>query len=164
MLIIIRLATVNDAEQISNVWKVICAERVYTAIDRPFTPQEEKGYIESLSEREGIFLAILNNKIIGFQSLDLWAKFSDSFNHVGVIGTFVLPEWRRRKVGYKLAEYIFNFARKNGYEKLVIYVRSSNLNAQAFYKKLGFVSNGVLVKQVKIDGKYDDEIFMELFL
>ena len=32
------------------------------------------------------------------------------------------------------------------------------------YKKLGFIRKGVLAKQVKLDGNYDDEIFMELFL
>ncbi len=157
-------ATLKDAKSISGIWKVICGERIYTAVNRPFTPEEVQSYIQSLSNREGIFMAIINDSIIGFQSLDLWAKYTDSFDHVGTIGTFVLPEWRNKKVGYKLAESTFEFARSNEFEKLVIYVRSGNKKAQAFYKNLGFIPKGVLTNHVKIDGKYEDEIFMELFL
>ncbi len=164
MQINIRKATVKDAKPISSIWKVICEERVYTAINRPFTPEQVQNYIHSLSNREGILLAIVYNLIVGFQSLDMWAKYTDSFDHVGVIGTFLLPEYRKKNIGHQLADYTFNFAREQAYEKLIIYIRSGNKNAQAFYKNLGFVSKGVLTRQVKIDGKYEDEIFMELFL
>jgi len=54
--------------------------------------------------------------------------------------------------------------RANGYEKIVIYVRAGNTGAQAFYRSLGFVLKGILERQVKIDGQYEDEVFMELFL
>lgn len=160
----IRRATPNDAGAISAIWEVICAERVYTAVSRPFTPQQEREYIGSLSVREGIFLAEVGGRIVGFQSLDLWAKYTDSFDHVGVMGTFILPVWRRKGVGRLLAESTLDFARTNGYEKVVIYVRAGNAMAQAFYRSLGFVPKGVLERQVKIDGRYEDEVFMELFL
>jgi len=149
---------------ISNIWKIICEERIYTAVNRPFTPEQVSSYIQSLSDREGIFIAIINDLIIGFQSLDMWAKYTDSFDHVGAIGTFLLPKWRGMKISTQLANYTFEFARENGYEKLIIYIRSGNKNAQEFYQNLGFITKGVLTKQLKIDGKYEDEIFMELFL
>jgi len=160
----IRRATIKDVKSISDIWKVICAERIYTAVNRPFTPEQVRSYIQSLSDREGTFIAITSNLIVGFQSLDMWAKYTDSFDHVGAIGTFILPKWRRMNISSQLANYTFDFARKNGYEKLIIYVRSGNKNAQAFYKNLGFVTKGVLTKHVKIDGEYENEIFMELFL
>ena len=43
-------------------------------------------------------------------------------------------------------------------------MRASNTGAQAFYRSLGFIPKGVLERQVKIDGRYDDEVFMERFL
>jgi len=160
----IRKASTADAKAISSIWEIICAERKFTAINKPFTPQQEREYIFSLSDREGIFVAELEKQIIGFQSLDLWANFTDSFNHVGSIGTFVLPKWRRSYIGRKLSNHTFQFARLNGYKKLVIYVRAKNARAINFYKNLGFFEKGVLKEQVKIDGVYEDEIFMELFL
>ncbi len=160
----VRRATPDDAEAISSVWAVVCAERVYTAVDRPFTPQQEREYIASLSDREAIFLAEAEGQIVGFQSLDLWASYSESFAHVGVVGTIILPGWRGKGIGRMLARHTFDFARAHGYEKLVIYVRAGNTTAQTFYRSLGFVPKGVLARQVKIDGQYEDEVFMELFL
>lgn len=164
MQVTIRRATPDDAEAVSAIWEVVCAERVYTAVNRPFTPQQERDYIASLSDREGIFLAEVDGRIVGFQSLDLWAKYTDSFDHVGVVGTIILPQWRQRGIGRRLAAHTLDFARANGYEKIVIYVRAGNAGAQAFYRSLGFLPRGVLAGQVKIDGQYEDEIFMELFL
>jgi ribosomal protein S18 acetylase RimI-like enzyme len=92
------------------------------------------------------------------------AKYTDSFDHVGVVGTFVLPNWRRKGIARRLAAHTFDFARANGYEKIVIYVRVANSGAQSFYRSLGFVAKGVLERQVKIDDQYEDEVFMELFL
>jgi ribosomal protein S18 acetylase RimI-like enzyme len=164
MQVTVRRATPEDAESISAMWEVVCAERVYTAVNRAFTPQQERDYIASLSDREGVFLAEVDGRIVGFQSLDLWAKYTDSFDHVGVMGTIILPAWRRRGIGRRLAEHVLDFARANGYEKIVIYVRAGNAGAQDFYRNLGFVPKGVLARQVKIDGQCEDEIFMELFL
>jgi ribosomal protein S18 acetylase RimI-like enzyme len=164
MQVIIRRATSEDAASISAIWEVVCAERVYTAVNRPFTPQQERDYIASLSGREGVFLAGVENRAVGFQSLDLWAKYTDSFDHVGVMGTIILPAWRRQGIGHRLAEHVLDFARASGYEKIVVYVRAGNVGAQAFYRSLGFVPKGVLARQVKIDGQYEDEVFLELFL
>ena len=160
----IHKATIDDARAISSIWKVICAEKIYTAVNIPFTSEQERTYIAQLSDREGIFLAEIKKQIVGFQSLDLWAKYTNSFDHVGVIGTFILPNWRRNGIGEQLARFTINFAKLNHYEKIIIYVRGSNTIAQNFYKKLGFIKKGVLAKQVKLNGNYDDEIFMELFL
>jgi len=164
MQINVRRAIPKDAEAISSIWETICAERVHTAVDRPFTPEQEREYILSLSEREAIFVVEIDGKIAGFQSLDLWAKYTTSFDHVGSMGSFVLPEHRRQGIGSRLADHTLDFARANGYEKLVIYVRAGNAGAQAFYRSLGFESRGILSRQVKIDGEYEDEVFMELLL
>ncbi len=164
MIVNVRRATPADAEVISVVWEVVCAERIYTAVNRAFTPQQERDYIGSLSDREGILLAEVDNRVVGFQSLDLWAKYTDSFDHVGVLGTIILPEWRRKGIGRRLVEHTLDFARTKSYEKIVIYVRAGNTQAQTFYRSLGFVPKGVLARQVKIDGQYEDEVFMELFL
>ncbi|MCS7249292.1 MAG: hypothetical protein NZ840_13795, partial [Anaerolineales bacterium] len=88
---IVRRATLSDAEALSAIWEVICAERVYSAVSRPFTPQQEREYLASLSDREGVFVAEVDGEVVGFQSLDRWARYTDSFDHVGTLGTFVLP-------------------------------------------------------------------------
>jgi L-amino acid N-acyltransferase YncA len=164
MLINIRHAAVDDAAGISAVWEAIVAEKIYSAVDRAFTIEEERAYITGLSERESLFVADDHGRVVGFQSLDKWSAFMTTTAHVGQLGTFVLEEYRGTGVGPRLASATFDFARSHGYEKLVIFVRGSNSGAQTFYKSLGFRECGRLARQVKIWGDYDDEILMELAL
>ncbi len=146
------------------IWQAIAAEKIHSAIDQPFTIQEQRAYIQSLSAREGIFLAEVDACVVGFQSLDLWARSIRSMSHVGQLGTFILRKWRGRGIGTQLAAHTLAFARAEGYEKIVVYVRASNLHAQQFYAAIGFQAVGRLTRQVKIAGEYDDQVMLEKFL
>ncbi|HBY59549.1 MAG TPA: hypothetical protein DEH78_06980, partial [Solibacterales bacterium] len=160
---IVRQATSADAAALVAVLEVIAAERVHSAIERPWTVEQEARYVESLSPREAIHVAEEpGHGVIGFQSLDLWSPLLTSMAHVGQVGTFLLPEWRKRGIGRRLWEATAAFARAAGYGKLVIQVRASNIAAQQFYRGLGFRECGRLSAQVIIDGAADDEILMEL--
>ena len=160
----IRRATGNDSVQIVAIWQRIAAERVHSAIDVPWTVEDERKYIDSLTPREVVHLATTESgEIVGFQSLDLWEPTITSMKHVAQIGTFLLPEWRRHGVGKVLFATTQEFAKNADYDKAVIQVRASNHAAQSYYRQLGFRACGRLKRQVRIDGEEDDEIFMELF-
>lgn len=161
----IRRATVEDAGSIATVLRSVVSERVHSAIDRAWTADQQRGYLQSLSNREVFHVAIAAaGDVIGYQSLDRYSSLLPAMAHVGQLGTFLLPEWRGRGVGQALFNATIGFAASVGYRKLVIQVRGSNAPAQAFYKRLGFVECGRLRAQVVIDGREDDEIVMELFL
>ncbi len=162
MTIAIRRAILEDAAGISAVWEAIVAEKIYSAVDRVFTPDEQREYLGALSPREARFVAEDGGRIVGFQTLDRWSNFMTSTLHVGQLGTFVLKDYRGTGIGPRLAAATFDFARAHAYEKLVVFVRGSNSGAQAFYESLGFRECGRLTRQVEIDGKYDDEVLMEL--
>lgn len=160
----IRQAGVQDAAGISAIWQAIVGERDYSAVTHAFTPDEQRGYLQSLSPRDAIFVAEAGGQIVGFQTLDLWVRYTPSMDHVGQIGTFVLRDWRSQGIGRQLAGRTLPFARDNRYEKLVLFVRAKNRGAQAFYEGLGFVECGRFARHVKIGDEYDDEILMEMFL
>ncbi len=164
MKIKIRRATVNDAEGVMKVLNAIIAERKYSAMSDAFDLEAEREFIASLGKRSALFVAEDDKRIIGFQSLEPFADYTSAMDHVGLVGTQVLKRFRGKGIGRALAQATFRFAEKAGYEKIIIYVRASNQAAQTFYRGLGFVPRGVLKKQVKIDGQYDDEVFMEMFL
>ena len=161
----VRRATEMDAEGILSVVETVAAERIYSAIDLPWALEQERSYLRSLSPREVTQIAVRDSgEIIGFQNLDLWTAVVNSMSHVGQIGTFLLPEWRRRGVGNMLFRATQSFARAADYSKFVIQVRASNTSAQAFYKSLGFRECGRFSRQVRIDDQEDDEVMMEYFL
>ena len=142
---------------------VIAAERIHSSIDRAWSVDEERRYMESLSAREAIHLAVERVRgVVGLQVLDLWSPTLSSMAHVGQLGTFVLPEWRGQGVGRRLFDATLEFARGAAYRKFVIQVRASNTAAQQFYSRLGFRECGRFAQQVIIDGVQDDEVLMEL--
>lgn len=163
--LLIRRASLEDAEGIARVLQAVAGERIHSAIERAWTAAEQRAYLASLSTREAFHVAITaSGHVVGYQSLDLYSPILSSMAHVGQLGTFLLPEWRRRGVGLALFDATRRFAASSGYQKLVIQVRASNLSAQGFYKRLGFVECGRLRAQVIVEGTQDDEIVMELFL
>jgi len=161
----IRRASEADSEGVLAVLKIVAAERIYSAIDRPWALEQERIYLRSLSRREATHVAVTDSgEVIGFQNLDLWAAVVHSMSHVGQIGTFLMPAWRRQGVGHALFRVTQEFAREADYGKFVIQVRASNSSAQAFYESLGFRECGRFSRQVRIDNHEDDEIMMEYFL
>lgn len=142
----------------------IAGERVHSAIDRAWTIDQERRYLDSLSPREIVHVAVdERSEIVGVQILDRWSTLG-SMAHVGQLGTFILAAERRRGVGHQLWNATLPFARQAGYRKLVIQVRSGNAPAQAFYQGIGFRECGRLRRQILIDGREDDELLMELFV
>jgi ribosomal protein S18 acetylase RimI-like enzyme len=162
---LVRPATPDDAVAVAAVLQVVVSERVHSAIDRAWTVEEERAYLRSLSSREVVQVAIDGNDgIVGLQVLDRWSPSLDSMAHVGQVGTFILPAYRRRGLGQILWAATEAFARAAGYRKLVIQVRGTNAAAQSFYRHIGFRECGRLVRQVVIDGVEEDELLMELLL
>jgi ribosomal protein S18 acetylase RimI-like enzyme len=160
----VRRATPGDAAGIAAVMTVVTSERVHSAIDHAWPVEEERRYLQALSPREAVHVAVdATENIVGLQILDRWSSILESMAHVGQVATFVVPEWRGRGIGSRLWSVTETFAREAGYRKLVIAVRSSNAPAQHFYRRHGFHECGRLKDQVVIDDTEDDEILMELF-
>ena len=161
----IRGATESDAEGILAILQGIAAEQIHTAINKPWSADQQRRYLRSLSPRETVQLAETECQgMIGYQTLELWAPTLGSMAHVAQIGTFLRPEWRRQGIGEAFFEDTVEFARKNDFRKFVIQVRASNVAAQSFYGRLGFRACGRLTRQVRIGQQEDDEIIMEYFL
>ena len=161
----VRRASPDDAGGITAVLDAITRERVHSAIEQPWPAEEQRRYLAALSPREAFHVAIAaSGDVIGYQSLDLYSPILPSMAHVGALGTFLLPAWRRHGIGQALFDATRQFAAAAGYRKFVIQVRASNLAAQAFYTQLGFVECGRLRAQVIVDGTEDDEVVLEFFL
>lgn len=71
-----------------------------------------------------------------------------------------LPNYRRRKIAYRLMDYTVKSERKNGLESLFLEVRKSNLPAQALYRSYGFKEIGLRKKYYK--DPPDDALVMML--
>src|SRR5215470_9875272 len=90
----VRRATPDDAGGIAALMAVVVAERIHSAIDRAWTIEEERKYLESLGPREVVFVAVrASGEICGCQNVATHSGMA-SMAHVAELGTFVLPAWR----------------------------------------------------------------------
>lgn len=165
-LLLIRRAQPDDAQAVVNILNPIIEAGVYTALDTPFSVEEEREFIASFPRRGIFHVAVLmpEDHVVGFQNVEPFASYTHAFDHVGVVGTFVDLACRRRGIGTQLFQATFQAALDDGYEKLFTYIRADNPGALSCYLRHGFRIVGTAHRQLKINGRYVDEIVVEKLL
>ena len=162
----IRDAVPSDATAIARILKAIIEARVYTALDTPFSIEQERDFIERFPSRGVFHVAVdaSDGRVVGFQTVEPFATYTHAFDHVGVIGTYVDLNRRRQGIASRLFDRTFSAARVKGDEKLFAFVRADNPAALATYVRQGFVVIGTARQHAKIDGRYVDEVMIERVL
>ena len=160
----IRQATVSDAQGVLDVINSIIEEGGLTSLYPTLTLEQEEAFIEGLGPRSAMLLAQVGNEILGLQTIEPFAPYTQAMDHVAIMGTWVYRNFRRQGTGSQLFAKALQFARQQGFEKIIVYVRVGNAVGQSFYRKMGFIPKMMLERQVKIDGSYDDEVWMEYFV
>jgi L-amino acid N-acyltransferase YncA len=98
-------------------------------------------------ERESVMVAVHGNRIVATAVLERqrhgWAR------HVGEIRIVIDPEFRRRGLGYLLAETIFELAQHAGLEKLMAQMVADHPGPIRVFKHLGFRTEATLNDHVK---------------
>jgi ribosomal protein S18 acetylase RimI-like enzyme len=84
------------------------------------------------------------------------------FAHVGLLGMAVLPEFRRQGLGGRLIRQTLDAARKFGLRRVELTVRESNTVAIELYRKIGFTTEGLHRDRIRLDGAYENQMFMGL--
>jgi L-amino acid N-acyltransferase YncA len=166
MELLIREACPDDAAGIIHVLNPIIEAGAYTVLNKTFTIEEEQAFISGFPERGIFHVAERENsrELVGFQTIEPFATFTRSFDHVAVVGTFVDLSARRQGIGVRLSEATFDAARRKGFEKIFTYVRADNQASLKFHLRLGFSIIGTAQKHAKLNGEYIDEVLIEKFL
>lgn len=166
MVVEVRDARVEDAEEIARILNEIIAARIYTALDTLVTLAEEREFIRTFPVR-GIFHVAVDastGTVVGFQDVSPFADFTHAFDHVGIIGTYVDLGRHRQGIAAQLFASTFAAALRKGYEKLFTYVRADNEAGLKAYLGQGFRIVGTAKGHAKIDSRYIDEVMIEKHL
>ena len=157
----IRPVRPDDAAAVAGILNAIIEARRYTALDTPFSVDEERAFIETFPVRGIFHVALDDDRIVGFQNVSPYATYTRAFDHVGVIGTYVDLERRRQGIATRLFEATFAAAPGKRYEKLFAFVRADNPAALQAYLRHGFQVVGTAKNHARIDGRDIDEVFIE---
>jgi len=63
----------------------------------------------------------------------------ETFSEAHLVNIAVEPGWRNRGIGKRLIESMIEFLRGRGIRRIKLEVRQSNVGAQRFYQRLGFI-------------------------
>jgi len=160
----IREATPQDAKEMYKMVVALQKDDLFIVNDGlPGSVDEEKAYLEYITpERTLALLAIIDGKVVGNVIANI-GPF-DMNRHTADVGISVIKGYRDKGIGTKLMKKTRTILKKRGVSKITISVFSPNKRGRKFYKRLGFVQEGVKEGQWLFKGDYIDEIIMALWL
>ena len=112
-----------------------------------------------VAHRPGVFPG--RGRLLG--SLTLLGGMNQRTEHVSRLGMGVVrTEWRRG-IGRRMVELALHWARHNErVEPLTLQVYSSNGPARTLYDTVGFLEDGCLVREVRLEDRFEDLVTMSM--
>ncbi|MCX7883663.1 MAG: GNAT family N-acetyltransferase [Caloramator sp.] len=166
--VIIRPATIDDAEALINYMNVIGGESDFLTFgpkELNITLDAEKSILEGFINKDNslFIVAVLDGKIIG--SLSFSGGGRKRLAHAGEFGVSVLKEFWGKGIGKELIRYLIDWAKETKViRKINLRTRIDNERAIRLYKKLGFEEEGIIRREFLIDGKFYDTLMMGMLI
>jgi ribosomal protein S18 acetylase RimI-like enzyme len=135
--------------------------RTWTSTVSPAPPPPPGTPFFGDGARPGNFLVAEHDGVVAGY-VHLTAGFDiDAHRHVLVIGGLAVdPDRQRLGIGRQLVAAAVAVARKRGARKLTLRVLGHNTTARRIYEQCGFVVEGVLRGEFRIDGVDVDDVLM----
>jgi RimJ/RimL family protein N-acetyltransferase len=153
-----------EEKHIEGFWRAVdsvARERKYLAFLEGPPIHTTKSFVQSnINGDWPHFVALSKDKIIGW--CDITSLERPVFDHVGALGIGVLADYRGQGVGEALIRAALQKATLKGLTRIELTVFENNKPAIALYEKLGFIVEGTHKNKSRIDGKYENHIFMAL--
>lgn len=150
-------------EEFHTALDIVAREKKYLAwFEAPEIETTREFVKENIENNLSQFIVLDNEKVVGW--CDICPSNKAAYTHTGTLGMALLPDYRDRGIGRELLLTALIKAKANGLERVELLVFKSNEVAKIFYEKMGFKIEGLRSKSIKIDGHYEDDYIMALFL
>lgn len=161
--IIIRRASLDDAQALSEYMNALADENLEQISGRRPTPEEESDFVRKAADAKHavILIALDGPHIVGL--VDLWACTGSYNDHTGRFGMSVLAPYRRKGIGRRLLNGVVAEAKAwPDFCRIELEVVPWNESAIRLYETAGFVREGTKRKAGKFKGKLSDLMLMAL--
>lgn len=112
-------------------------------------PWSEEDFIKALRQRNNIgMVSEVNGEVAGY------VVYTLNKRELEIINLAVKREYRRCYIGSQIIEKLIGKLSSDRRNKIVSYVRESNLDAQLFFKFMGFLATGVHYDYYETDHAY----------
>ena len=166
--VIIRKGVNSDAKAVIRYLNIIGGESDFLTFGTGqfgrSIEQEEEFIANALKKKNALFIiAEVNGKVVG--NLNFVGGPRQRNAHVGEFGVSVLKEYWGNGIGEELIKYLINWSENSGIiRKVNLRVRNDNTRGTYLYKKLGFLEEGILKRDLLINGEFYDSLLMGLLV
>lgn len=162
----IRPITIDDAADYLEMLRQLDTETrfmLFEAGEWNTTEQEMRVKIGEVIRSGSLTLvAEMDGKMAGFLSAE--RGFANRTRHSAYVVIGILKDYRGRRIGKELFEELERWAAGNGVTRLELTVMTHNEQGIRLYRSMGFETEGVKVKSLKVGGNYVDEYYMAKLL
>jgi len=164
----IREAAAQDAEAVLDHVHVICGETDFLSFgpgEFDISPDREREILQAYHEADNqlYLLGLLDGQIVS--TLSFSGGHRPRTRHAGEFGLSVRQACWGLGIGSRMLDALLEWARGTQViTKIDLRVRTDNPRAIALYRRKGFVIEGTLRKQIRIEGKSYDHYWMGLEL
>jgi len=162
----IRQVRIEDAEQLIKYVDQVLSESDNLTFGKgefEMPLDKEVAFLQTIVDDENsvMYLAMIGDEIAG--QIHYSGGRRKRVRHTGEFGITVRKKYWGEGVGKKLLLSLIEWAKLSPYcEKINLKVRDDNFKAITLYRKCGFKVEGLIKKDMKINGEFVDCLFMGL--
>ncbi|NLB32241.1 MAG: GNAT family N-acetyltransferase [Tissierellia bacterium] len=166
--LILKKAEVEDAPKMVEYLNIIGGQSdnlLFGKNEYHLNIEQEKEYLKNLDNtpKTLMLLGLVDGKLVSTAQIS--ASGRKRIAHNSEIAISVIKDYWHMGIGTAVMEELINYAQNTKTIKNVtLGVRKGNDNAIKLYEKLGFIKVGEHKDFFKIDGKFYDEILMEMYI
>ena len=142
--IIIRNATIDDAEKIADI-KIKGWQTAYRGIveddylDNMDREKEIEKRRNNIDKGVNIIVAESNNEIVGFCLFRNFNNYPEKYPNADceISSLYVTSRLKRNGIGKKLMQYVIELLKKEGKTTMILGCLKENYPSRAFYEKMG---------------------------
>jgi RimJ/RimL family protein N-acetyltransferase len=155
--------TADQIESFHHALDAVARERKHLTMLEAFPLAQTRAFVLAMIERgDPHVVATAGDRVVGW--CDISRHAFPSHAHRGNLGMGIVPAYRGQGLGGRLISAALDQARQAGFIRVELSVHADNEPAIALYKKVGFVSEGVHRRTVRIDDRFIDTISMAIML
>ena len=165
---ILRSPNKEDAQAMIDYLNIIGGESDFITFGKnefSMSVEAEQDYIERINSMDNSnnVLIIIENEIVGIASITSVQK--ERMKHNGTLGISLRKKYWGIGLGSEIMAYLIDWAKSNKITKKInLLVREDNIRGVKLYEKFGFEKEGLLKKDMYVNGVYYNTIAMGLYI
>ncbi|MCU9814368.1 GNAT family N-acetyltransferase [Paraclostridium sp. AKS73] len=165
---ILRSPIKEDAQAMIDYLNIIGGESDFITFGKnefSMSVEAEQDYIERINSMDNSknVLIIIEDEIVGIASITSVQK--ERMKHNGTLGISIRKKYWGIGLGSEIMAYLIDWAKSNKITKKInLLVREDNIRGVKLYEKFGFEKEGLLKKDIRVNGVYYNTIAMGLYI